>query len=155
MFRIASEEIVEIGTVTVLQDGSFVFNANIKAAPGSYIMQLTGTTSDGTETTIAIETLVAGDQSMKTWAKRLPGNTEAKLYAKNIIGAGKVTFRVNGKEIAWIRAIDETDPKLRVITEGPMTGANYLVRTIKLQKGKNVLEVFIDGKRTTRTVYSR
>ena len=155
MFRIASEEIVEIGTVTVLQDGSFVFNANIKAAPGSYILQLTGTTSNGTVTTIAIETLVAGDQSMKTWAKRLPGNTEAKLYAKNIVRAGKVSFRVNGKEIAWIRAVDESDPKLRVVTEGPMTGANYLVRTVKLQKGKNVLEVYIDGERTTRVAYSR
>jgi hypothetical protein len=92
---------------------------------------------------------------MKTWAKRMTGNTEAKLYAKNIIGAGKVSFRVNGKEIAWIRAVDATDPKLRVVTEGPMTGANYLVRTVKLQPGKNVLEVYIDGQRTTRVAYSR
>jgi hypothetical protein len=36
-----------------------------------------------------------------------------------------------------------------------MAGTNYLVRTIKLQKGKNVLEVFVDGKRTTRVSYSR
>jgi hypothetical protein len=36
-----------------------------------------------------------------------------------------------------------------------MAGSNYLVRTIKLAKGKNVLEVWVDGKRTTRVVYSK
>tara|TARA_B110000503_G_scaffold104552_1_gene155942 strand:+ start:98 stop:2257 length:2160 start_codon:yes stop_codon:yes gene_type:complete len=154
-FKIASEATIELGTTTVSQDGSFDLDTKFDAEPGSYLLQLTGTTSDGKQTTIALETLVAGDQTMKTWAKRLPGITEAKLYAKNIIGAGKVTFRVNGKEIAWIRAVDEIDPKLRVVTEGPMTGANYLVRTVKLNPGKNVLEVYIDGVRTTRVAYSR
>jgi hypothetical protein len=155
-FRLAAETTVELGTATVSQNGSFNFDAKISANPGSYLLQLTGTTSDGKQTTIALETLIASqDQSMKTWAKRMTGNLEAKLYAKNIIGAGKVSFRVNGKEIAWIRAVDATDPKLRVVTEGPMTGANYLVRTVKLQKGKNVLEVYIDGERTTRVSYSR
>jgi hypothetical protein len=155
-FRLAAETTVELGTATVSQNGSFNFDAKISANPGSYLLQLTGTTSDGKQATIALETLIASqDQSMKTWAKRMIGNTEAKLYAKNIIGAGKVSFRVNGKEIAWIRAVDATDPKLRVVTEGPMTGANYLVRTVKLQKGKNALEVYIDGERTTRVSYSR
>ena len=154
-FKIASEETIELGTTTVSQDGSFDFDTKFDAEPGSYLLQLTGTTADGKQTTIALETLVAGDQTMKTWAKRLPGNLEAKLYAKNIVGAGKVQFYLNGKEIAWIRAVDETDPKLRVIAEGPMTGANYLVRTIKLNPGKNALEVYIDGVRTTRVSYSR
>ena len=67
----------------------------------------------------------------------------------------KVTIYNGDQEIAWVRAIDATDPKLRVITEGPMTGANYLVRTIKLNMGKNILEVYIDGERTTRVAYSR
>ena len=154
-FKIASEATIELGTTTVSQDGSFDFDTKFDAEPGSYLLQLTGTTADGKQTTIALETLVAGDQTMKTWAKRLPGNLEAKLYAKNIVGAGKVQFYLNGKEIAWIRAVDETDPKLRVITEGPMTGANYLVRTVKLNPGKNALEVYIDGVRTTRVAYSR
>jgi subtilisin family serine protease len=98
----------------------------------------------------AITTPVIDSGETKSWTKRLVGNTQAKLYAKNIIGAGKVVFRLNGKQIAWINAIDGTDPKLRTAA-----GAQYLVRTINLGKGKNVLEVFTDGKRTTRTVYSR
>lgn len=90
---------------------------------------------------------------MKTWAKRL--NTKsAKLYAKNVVGAGKVSFIVNGKEVAWVNAKSLEDKKLRVVEEGPMAGNSYLVRTIKLQKGKNTLEVYVDGVRTTRTVYS-
>jgi hypothetical protein len=97
----------------------------------------------------------ANPEEHKTWAKRMVGNTEAKLYAKNIIGKGKVSFRVNGKEIAWVRALDASDSKLRLITEGPMAGSNYLVRTVNLVRGqKNVLEVYVDGVRTTRTAYS-
>ena len=94
-------------------------------------------------------------QELKTWAKRLPGNNQAKLYAKSVVGAGKVSFRLNGREIAWVRAIDATDPKLRVVTSGPMSGANYLVRTVNLARGKNVLEVYVDGVRTTRTAYTK
>jgi hypothetical protein len=154
-FRIASDPVVNLGTATVSQDGRFTFDAKLQAVAGSYLLQLTGTTLEGKQVTIALETVVAGAQSTKTWAKRLAGNTQAKLYAKNIIGQGKVSLRVNGKEIAWARAVDETDPKLRVVSDGPMAGSNYLVRTIKLAKGKNVLEVWVDGKRTTRTVYSR
>lgn len=71
------------------------------------------------------------------------------------MGAGKVQFKFNGKEIAWVPAVDATDPKLRVITEGPMAGANYLVRTVNLKAGKDLLEVYVDGVRTTRTAYSK
>lgn len=83
------------------------------------------------------------------WTKRL-GDTQAKLYAKDIIGAGKVVFKLNGKEIAWVNAKDESDPKLRLAG-----GSNYLVRTVNLAAGKNVLEVYINGERVKRTVYSR
>lgn len=83
------------------------------------------------------------------WTKRL-GDTQAKLYAKDIIGAGKVVFKLNGKEIAWVNAADASDPKLRIVGD-----ANYLVRTVNLAAGKNVLEVYINGERVKRTVYSR
>lgn len=83
------------------------------------------------------------------WTKRL-SDTQAKLYAKDIIGAGKVVFKLNGKEIAWVSAQDESDPKLRLAG-----GSNYLVRTVNLAPGKNVLEVYINGERVRRTVYSR
>lgn len=83
------------------------------------------------------------------WTKRL-GNTQAKLYAKDIIGAGKVSFRLNGREIAWVNALDASDRKLRLAG-----GSNYLVRTVNLVAGKNVLEIFMDGERVKRVVYSR
>ena len=94
------------------------------------------------------------DTTFKVWTKRL-NDTEAKMYAKNPVGMGKITFVLNGEEIAWIRAADASDPKLRVVTSGPMTGANYLVRTVQLNPGRNVLEIYQDGERIRRTIYSR
>jgi hypothetical protein len=74
-----------------------------------------------------------------------------KLYAKNIVGVGKVQFFFNGKEIEWARAIDATDPKFSVIGSGPMAGANYLVRTVNLVAGqKNTIEAFVEQVRVTR-----
>jgi hypothetical protein len=93
------------------------------------------------------------------WTKRMVNATgtptaEVKFYAKNPIGAGKVQFMLNGREIAWIRAIDGTDPKLRTVTAGPMAGVTYLVRTITLAPGKNALEIFVDGTRIWRAAYT-
>jgi hypothetical protein len=61
---------------------------------------------------------------------------------------------LNGREIAWVRAIDATDPKLRTVTAGPMAGVSYLVRTITLQPGKNALEIYVDGERVRRVAYT-
>jgi len=144
-----------IGETTVDSAGGFALTPKIAAAPGSYVLQLSGTLGGGEQITMAFALAIQTDQKLATWAKRMVGNTQAKLYAKDVIGEGKVSFRVNGKEIAWVRAVDETDPKLRLVTTGPMAGANYLVRTVNLKKGKNVLEIFVDGKRLTRTAYSR
>lgn len=83
------------------------------------------------------------------WTKRL-SDSQAKLYAKNVAGAGKVTFNLNGREIAWVNAVDASDPKLR-----KANGDHYLVRTVNLKAGKNVLEIFVDGIRERRTVYTR
>lgn len=83
------------------------------------------------------------------WTKNL-GNGQAKIYAKNIVGGGKVQFFLNGKEIAWINAVDETDPKLRKANE-----AAYLVRTVNLVSGKNRLEVKVDGVRVRLTTYTK
>lgn len=87
------------------------------------------------------------------WTKRNGDNV--KIYAKNIIGMGKVQFFVNGQEIAWIRAGTRSDPKLRVITEGHMTGASYLVRDKDLLAGKNVFEIYVDGERVERRIASK
>ena len=86
---------------------------------------------------------------LKAWTKNLNDGT-AKIYAKNIVGGGKIRFMLNGKEIAWVRAVSAADPKLRTAN-----GAHYLVRTVDLVEGqKNVLEVYLDGVRIKRTAYS-
>lgn len=83
------------------------------------------------------------------WPKKLTDNS-IKLYAKNIVGVGKVQFFLNGKEIAWVRAVDETDPKLR-----KANGFNYLVRTVNLKAGqKNAVEIYVDGERVRRAAYT-
>ena len=83
------------------------------------------------------------------WPKKLT-DSSVKLYAKNIVGAGKVQFFLNGKEVAWVRAADANDPKLRTAN-----GFQYLVRTVTLKAGmKNVLEIYVDGERVRRAAYS-
>ena len=44
--------------------------------------------------------------------------------------------------------------KPRVIESGEMQGTAYLVRTVELGEGKNVLEVYVDGERVRKTAYS-
>ena len=87
--------------------------------------------------------------SAKGWTKKL-SDSRAKIYAKDVVGAGKVQIFFNGKEIAWVRATSESDSKLRTAN-----GAHYLVRTVDLVQGKkNVLEVYVDGIRIKRVAYS-
>jgi hypothetical protein len=74
----------------------------------------------------------------------------SQLFALDVVGAGKVQFFLNGREIAWVRAVDESDPKLRAHP----TGA-YLVRNRVLVQGKNVIEIYVDGERVRRVAYTR
>lgn len=98
---------------------------------------------------IVVVVLEEVEQTTHSWTKKIDEAT-AKIYSKNIVGAGKVQFMFNGEEIAWVRAEDSSDPKLRIVGD-----ANYLVRTVDLIQGqKNVLEVYLDGERVRRTAYS-
>jgi hypothetical protein len=94
------------------------------------------------------DTLVGSIQP-HAWTK-LQSDGTVKMYAKNIVGIGKVQFFHNGGEIAWVRAADALNPKLR-----EANGAYYLVRTRDLLEGKNVFEIYIDGERVRRTAYSK
>ncbi len=87
--------------------------------------------------------------SMKAWTKLQADNT-VKMYAKNIIGEGKIQFFHNGNEIAWIRATNSLNPKL-----SSANGSHYLVRTRELAEGKNTFEIYDDGVRVWRAAYSR
>jgi hypothetical protein len=88
-------------------------------------------------------------EGLKIWTKKI-SDTQVKIYAKNIVGAGKVQFMFNGREIAWVRAADTANPKLRFAK-----GFYYLVRTVDLVPGqKNVIEGYVNGERLRRTAYS-
>jgi hypothetical protein len=68
----------------------------------------------------------------------------------DVVGAGKVQFMLNGKEIAWVRASDNRDPKLRFADE-----SSYLVRTIQLVAGQaNVIEIYVDGELVKTAAYA-
>jgi len=100
--------------------------------------------------TITGATVVESTGSARGWTRAMTDGT-IKMYARDVIGAGKVTLRVNGREIAWVRAVDATDPKLNV---GPAGQKDGLVRTITLAPGKNALEIFVDGTRIWRAAYT-
>ena len=74
---------------------------------------------------------------------------QIKIYAKDIVGIGKVQFMVNEREIAWVRAESASDPKLRIENSFP-----YLVRTVTLSPGKNRIEIRVDGGRAWFATYS-
>lgn len=82
------------------------------------------------------------------WTQIQADGKTVKMYAKNPIGAGKVQFFVDGKELAWISAVDASDPKLSFASGFP-----YLVRSVELHSGKNRFAIFVDGIRVWRTTY--
>jgi hypothetical protein len=87
-------------------------------------------------------TLLAGDTKPST---KLKEDGTVKVHIYNVIGAGKVQIFVNGVEIAWVNAEDGSDPKLL---------NDYLVRTIDLAEGKNVIEIYVNLKRVDRKAYT-
>jgi subtilisin family serine protease len=141
----------------LIQSTNFFPSSN--TTPGGGTLESPTPGGDNTEVTVPPVSDPDVDTSFKVWMSRMrdsSGNltNQAKMYAKNPIGQGKVQFYLNGREIAWIRAVDETDPKLRLVSEGPMAGIAYLVRTVNLAGGKNALEIYLNGERLRRTAYS-
>lgn len=67
----------------------------------------------------------------------------ARMFASGVKGLGKIQFLHNGKEIAWVRTVDEMDPKLF-----RSQSLSYLVRTRELAQGENKFEILVDGKST-------
>jgi hypothetical protein len=80
--------------------------------------------------------------------------TEVKVYAKNPVAVGKVQFKVNGRELAWVRATSARDPKLRLARVGDEL-VPYLVRSVTLTPGqKGAIEIYVDGRRAWRAAYT-
>lgn len=123
-------------------------------APGTYSLELLTAAGSLTVQGALIISATSSLGDVSAWTKKL-SSAEVKVYVKNLVNAGKVNVFLNGIEVAWVRAVDAQDPKLKTIATGPMAGTSYLVRTLKLQPGKNVIEVFQDGQRIRRTAYTR
>ena len=82
------------------------------------------------------------------WTQLQSDGKTVKMYAKDPIGDGKIQFFVDGKEIAWVNAVDEADLKLSFASSYP-----YLVRSVALHEGKNRFEIKLDGVRVWRATY--
>jgi uncharacterized repeat protein (TIGR02543 family) len=85
----------------------------------------------------------------QTWTKIQSNGKRVKMYAKDPVGDGKIQFFVDGKEIAWVNAVDKSDPKLSFASGYP-----YLVRSVTLHEGKNRFEIKLDGVRIWRATYA-
>jgi hypothetical protein len=83
------------------------------------------------------------------WTQLQSDGKTVKIYAKDPVGDGKIQFFVDGKEIAWVNAVDEADPKLFAAS----SGYRYLVRSVELKPGKNRFEIKLDGVRVWRATY--
>lgn len=128
---------------------------------GEYALTISGSSTSAESIVMSVMVTVATpefDDTFAPWTKRMIEDGEetnqAKFYAKNVVGKGKIQFFLNGEEIAWVRTEDPRDSKLRLVDEGRMKGSNYLVRTADLKQGKNVLEIYQDGERVRRTIYT-
>jgi hypothetical protein len=88
----------------------------------------------------AVAASVAGDLRAST---RMIDDGSLKVWVFGAVGEGKVQIMLNGLEVAWVNAASADDSKLR---------DGYLVRTLTLAAGKNVIEVYVDGKRVERRV---
>ena len=90
----------------------------------------------------------AAELSKGRWTQLQSDGKTVKMYAKDPIGDGKIQFFVDGEEIAWVNAVDESDPKLSFASSYP-----YLVRSVELKPGKNRFEIKLDGVRVWRATY--
>lgn len=81
------------------------------------------------------------------YAKQISA-TELKIYAKDIIGIGKVSMRFNGREVGWVRASSASDRKLRIID-----GTAYLVRSVKLGPRVNQVDILVNNERAWSSEY--
>tara|TARA_B110000503_G_C7070547_1_gene380677 strand:- start:90 stop:1202 length:1113 start_codon:yes stop_codon:yes gene_type:complete len=139
---------LDLGEIPVDSSGNFEGSLDkLDLAPGLYLLQVNGLSLEGLVRSISVRINVASVAS-KGWTKKI-SDDQVKMYFKNPIGVGKLQFFVNGREIAWIRATDATDPKLR-----QTQNASYLVRTITLESGKNALEIYQDSVRVWRAAYA-
>jgi len=145
---------VEIGgldaKVVVNSAGELEITVPTGLASGTYDLVVT---SDSGKLTVQDAIRVSGSavvsetsESTARPSTKLKEDNTVKVHVFDVVGAGKVQIMFNGKEIAWVNTTDPNDPKLF---------DEYLVRTLELVDGKNVIEIFVDGKRVDRKAYTK
>lgn len=80
-----------------------------------------------------------GQPQLRGWTRANPETREVKVYAKHVVGAGKVQFMLNGREVAWVRAKERSNSRVRI-----SNGDAYLVRTLQLEPGFNRIQILVD-----------
>jgi len=137
-------------SVTDATPNAFSFKLPASVAPG--VKDLKVLSSFGFLTAQASLRVLSPNESTQgtrgQWSKLQANGNSVKLYAKAPVNQGKIQFFKDGKEIAWIRATDLSDPKLSFASTTP-----YLVRTVNLTPGKNRFEIKIDGQRVWFATY--
>lgn len=143
-----------LGRVLVGQDGSFIGSLQIpnNVTAGWHTLQTVGKNADGLEIAASFAIEIRQAEPPRFWTKAV--DKEVKLYGLHVVGAGKVQFFQNGKEVAWIRADNDADPKLRVLKSGTLAGRDYFVRTRVPVAGKNVFEIYLNGERVLRRIFT-
>lgn len=136
--------------VSVNSDGELEITVPAGLAAGTYDLVVTSssgklTVQDGIRVSAESVPPLAG-RDIRPSAKKNESAGEVKVRLFDVVGSGKAQIFVNGKEIAWINAVDASDSKL---FDG------YLVRTVTLVEGKTAIEVFVDGVRVQRWAYWR
>jgi len=124
-------------------------------APGTYDLVLFGSfgrLNVQDYITIAGDVPVTSEPVNKTWTKINQEAETVRMIYKYPVAEGKIQFFENGREIAWVRAVDESDPKLKMV-ELDGEEVPYLVRTRELKPGKNVFEIYLNGERVWRAAY--
>lgn len=143
---------VEIGgesaSVEFNENGDLEIVVPKDLAPGTYDLVVVsdfGRLTIQDAITVTSAELLASSGEARPSMKRGDDDT-VKVRVFDVVNAGKVQIIVNNREIVWIRADDFADPRL--------TAFGYLVRTVALKPGRNVIEVYVDGERVDRKVYT-
>lgn len=148
---VSSVSIDGLLAIVEVVDGAILFTVPVGLEAGFYDLRVVS--GFGVlvvqDALLVSESIPAVNPLPPVWTKKV-SDSEVKVYAKDLVGVGKVQFFVNGREIAWVRAGSDSDPKLRFAN-----GSYYLVRTFQLVAGqKNVFEIHVDGERVVRRAYS-
>jgi len=122
--------------------------------PGTYDIVLTS--SAGQVTLQGHLTISGGGVPSSTnnfYTKRI-SNEQVKVYFFEPENMGKISFRVNGRELAWHGSGTDEIRGLPILTD--RFGRSYIVRTITLTaRQKGGVEIYVDDERVWRAAYWR